>query len=52
MPRTRSTIVSHNGHPLTVKEDKFISKYIELNNATEAVIQAGYASKTPRQQVL
>lgn len=38
---------THDGHRLTPKENKFIDLYIELGNATEAVVQAGYNSKTP-----
>ena len=49
MPRLRSTIVSNSGHPLSVKEDKFIDAYIELGNARQAVLQAGYNTKAPDQ---
>lgn len=49
MPRLRSTIVSNSGHPLSVKEDAFITKYIELGNARQAVEEAGYKSNTPNQ---
>ena len=38
---------THDGHRLTPKENKFIDLYIELGNGTEAVIQAGYNSRTP-----
>lgn len=40
---------THDGHRLTVKEAKFIDLYIELGNGVEAVRQAGYNSKSPRQ---
>ena len=50
MARTRATIVSNSGHPLTIKEDTFINKYIELGNATQAAIEAGYSPKSARQQ--
>lgn len=50
MPRTSPVIVSHAGHPLTVKEDKFISAYIETGNGSEAVRQAGYKVKAVAQQ--
>ena len=38
---------TNDGHRLTTKEEKFICKYIETGNGTEAVIHAGYTSKTP-----
>ena len=44
----RKTILSNAGHPLSVNEDKFINLYLELGNGSEAVIRAGYKSKTPR----
>ncbi|HLR34620.1 MAG TPA: terminase small subunit [Tissierellales bacterium] len=34
---------------LTVKQKKFCDHYIELGNATEAAIKAGYSKKTARQ---
>ncbi|MBV1817326.1 terminase small subunit [Bacteroidales bacterium MSK.15.36] len=34
---------------LTVKQKKFCDYYIELGNATEAAIKAGYSKKTARQ---
>lgn len=34
---------------LTVKQKKFCDYYIELGNATEAAIRAGYSKKTARQ---
>ena len=53
MARTKATIISHNGHPLTIKEDTFISKYIELGNGTgtQAVTEAGYKVRAKAQQV-
>lgn len=48
MPRTRH-ILTNTGHPLSVKEDKYITKYLELGNGTEAVKQAGFATTTPEQ---
>lgn len=50
MPRVRSSILTNTGHPLTPKEDKFISKYIELGNISEAVREAGYKVKAIPQQ--
>ena len=49
MPKTKRTkeIYTHTGHPLTVNEDIFIDKYLELGNGRQAVIDAGYKSKTP-----
>ncbi|MCR2045501.1 terminase small subunit [Anaerosalibacter massiliensis] len=37
------------GVKLTVKQKKFCDYYIELGNATEAAIRAGYSKKTARQ---
>ena len=34
--------------PLTAKEKAFCQYYIELNNATQAAIKAGYSAKTAR----
>lgn len=45
MAKTKDIILSHNGHPLTIKEDTFISKYIELGNGSQAVKEAGYTQK-------
>lgn len=52
MPKTSSltyNIETHNGHKLTIKEDKFISKYVETGNGQQSVIEAGYNNKNPRQ---
>lgn len=38
-----------SGYPLTPKEDKFISVYVETGNATQAVEEAGYKVKAKRQ---
>lgn len=38
-----------SGYPLTPKEDKFISVYVETGNATKAVEEAGYKVKAKRQ---
>ena len=46
MPR-RKAIFTASGHPLTVNEDKFITKYLELGNGTEAVKQAGFRTNHP-----
>ena len=42
-------LYTHDGHPLTIREDKFINYYIELDNGAEAVKKAGYNNKNPRQ---
>lgn len=47
MPRKRKEILSAAGHPLSVKEDRFIDKYLELGNGTEAVKQAGFTTTRP-----
>ena len=39
--------VTHDGHPLSRKEDKFITKYLELANGEQAVIAAGFTTKNP-----
>ena len=41
-------ILTHDGHPLTPNESKFIDEYIESGNGTQSVIKAGYKSKNPR----
>ena len=48
MPKTRH-IHTNSGHPLSINEDKFITKYLELGNGTEAVKQAGFTTKHPMQ---
>lgn len=40
-------IFTHTGEPLSTLEDKFIDKYLELGNGRQAVIQAGYTTKSP-----
>lgn len=41
----RTSAVSHTGHKLSIKQSIFIDKYIELGNARQAGIQAGYSEK-------
>ena len=51
MPKTSnksSSIETHTGHKLTIKEDKFIAKYVETGNGQKSVIEAGYNNKNPR----
>ena len=50
MAKTSPVILSHTGHPLTVKEDKFISVYIETGNGSKAMDEAGYTTKAKSQQ--
>ena len=45
----RKTITTNTGHKLSPNEDKFISLYLELGNGQQAVIQAGFKTKAPRQ---
>lgn len=40
---------THSGHALTPNEAKFIAIYVECGNATKAVQEAGYSTKSPRQ---
>ena len=49
MSNTRADIVSNTGHPLTVREDKFISEYVKTGNGLQSVLEAGYVTKNPRQ---
>lgn len=54
-PRKKSTqgsnikYYTHDGHPLTPKEALFIDKYMELGNQRQAVIEAGYQTRSPGQ---
>lgn len=45
--KCKTNYATHDGHKLTVKEAKFIDNYITTGNGRQAVIEAGYASKTP-----
>lgn len=45
----RESFSTHTGHTLTPKENEFISKYLELGNVRQAVLQAGYKTNTPDQ---
>lgn len=45
--KTRKKYYTHDGQELTIKEYKFIDKYIETGNVSQSVIQAGYESKAP-----
>lgn len=49
MATRNKTILTHTGHTLSIKEDKFIDKYLELGNGSEAVVKAGFKTKNPRQ---
>lgn len=40
-------ILTNTGEELSIKENKFIDKYIELGNGRQAVIQAGFTTKAP-----
>jgi len=50
MPKVNTKLTTYTGHPLTPREDKFISEYIETSNASQSAINAGYKSRTPAQQ--
>lgn len=41
----RTSLISYTGHKLSIKQSIFIDKYIELGNARQAGIQAGYSAK-------
>lgn len=45
--KTRKKYYTHDGQELTIKEYKFIDKYIETGNISQSVIQAGYESNAP-----
>lgn len=49
-PLSNVPILTNTGHKLTALEQAFINCYIVSKNATQAVIEAGYRSKTPSQQ--
>ena len=42
-------ITTHTGHILSPNEAKFIDKYVETGNGAQSVVEAGYATKSPRQ---
>lgn len=46
---TSLDITTSNGNNLTVKEKAFIDSFVICKNATQAVIEAGYRCKNPRQ---
>ena len=37
-----------DGHPLTPKEELFISAYVETSNGAQTAIKAGYSERTAR----
>ena len=45
--KRKREIYTNTGHPLSINEDKFIDKYLELGNGRQAVIAAGYTTKAP-----
>lgn len=46
-PLSNIPIYTNTGHTLTPLEQAFISAFLVCKNATQAVIEAGYKSKTP-----
>lgn len=46
---TTSKYFTHDGHPLTPLEAKFIDLYIETGNQRQSIIQAGYKTNSPSQ---
>lgn len=48
-PRRIKTAIytTKTGHKLTIREKKFIDKYIETGNGLQSVVEAGFKSKTP-----
>ena len=47
MARRKKELLTHDGHKLSINEDRFIDKYLEFGNALQAVVQSGYKTKTP-----
>ena len=47
--KSNSKYFTHDGHPLTPLEAKFIDVYIETGNQRQAVIEAGYKTSAPGQ---
>ena len=45
---TKVQFYTADGHPLTPKEELFISAYVETSNGAQAAIKAGYAEKNAR----
>ena len=45
----REQFSTNSGHPLTVKEAKFIDEYMLSGNIRQSVIKAGYTTNTPDQ---
>ena len=45
---TAPQFYTSDGHPLTPKEETFISAYIETSNGAQSAIRAGYAEKNAR----
>lgn len=43
----RKPITTNTGEIISVNEDKFINLYLELGNARQACIQAGFKTKSP-----
>lgn len=46
--KKRKGITTYTGHPLTLREEKFIRLYLEGETLTNAVEKAGYKNKTPK----
>ena len=42
---TSAHTLTNTGHKLTVREERFIDKYIETGNGQQSVIEAGYKTK-------
>lgn len=45
--KERIRYTTHDGHPLTVQQAKFIDFYLETGNGRQSVIEAGYQHKAP-----
>lgn len=48
MATKHKVIRTSTGQALSIREDKFIDKYLELGNGSQAVIAAGFTTKAPQ----
>lgn len=45
--KRKKEIYTNTGHALSIREDKFIDKYLELGNGSQAVQEAGFKTNYP-----
>ena len=46
--KKRKGVTTYTGHPLTLREEKFITLYLEGEPLVDAVEKAGYKNKAPK----